>query len=210
MNLILIAPPAAGKGTQAQKITKEYHIPHISIGDLLRETADENLKAQMKAGKLVSDEIVTKLLKERLMYEDCQKGFILDGYPRNLNQAKLYDGLLKELNIEMGPIIVIEISKEEALKRMVGRCVCPKCGASYNELIDGLKPTEAGICDNCGSELIKRIDDNTETFNKRFQTYEDMTKPLIAYYDNKIHFVKSENSPDETFTKIKKILGGLK
>ena len=135
MNLVLIAPPAAGKGTQAKKIVKEYQIPHISVGDLLRDTADENLKAQMKAGKLVSDEIVTDLLKQRLSQDDCQKGFILDGYPRNLDQAKLYDNLLKELNIEMGPVIVIEITKEEAIKRIVGRSVCPKCGASYNELV---------------------------------------------------------------------------
>ena len=110
----------------------------------------------------------------------------------------------------MGPVIVIEIDKEEALKRMVGRLICPKCGSSYNELIPRLSPKEKGFCDNCGSTLIKRADDNVETFEARFQTYEAMTKPLIEYYKDKVYFVKSGSNPEETFERIKEILGGLK
>ncbi len=208
MNLILIAPPAAGKGTQAKKISKEYNIPHISTGDLLRDIEDENLKAEIKAGKLVSDELVANLLKERLMKEDCKNGFILDGYPRNLDQAKIYDNLIGELNIEMGPVIVIELDKDKAKARMVGRQICPKCGTSYNELIADLNPKVKDICDNCGSNLVKRADDNAETFEKRYQTYEEMTKPLIEYYGDKVHYVDSGISPEVTFEAIKKILGG--
>ena len=209
MNLILIAPPAAGKGTQAKKISKEYSLPHISTGDLLRDIDDENLKKEIKAGKFVSDELVTTLLKERIKKEDCKNGFILDGYPRSLKQAKLYEDLTKELNLDLGLVLVFDLPKEDAMKRMTGRQSCPKCGAVYNEFVDIIKPKVSGICDNCGESLIKREDDNIETFEKRYQTYEETTKPLIGYYESKgiVRYVKSGITPEDTFKNIKEILG---
>ena len=160
MNIVLIAPPAAGKGSQAKKINTEYKIPHISTGDLLRNIKDENILNELKSGKFVSDEFITSLLKERLNQTDCENGYVLDGYPRNLNQAKLYEELLEELNKQMGIVIFINIDKEEAIKRMVGRRTCPNCGSVFNELIETISPKQKGICDNCGSNLVKRQDDN--------------------------------------------------
>ena len=211
MNITLIAPPAAGKGTQAKKISEEYKIPHISTGDLLRNIHDEKLNGKLKTGTFVDDDTITKLLKERLSKRDCKKGYVLDGYPRNLKQAELYENLLKELNIEMGPVFVIQIEKEEAIKRMVGRQICPNCGAVYNELIETINPKQKGICDNCKTPLIKREDDNEETFKKRFETYEKITKPLINYYEGKgnLYYIKSEITPEKTFEQIKEIIGGL-
>lgn len=211
MNITLIAPPAAGKGTQAKKISKEYNIPHISTGDLLRNIHDEKLNGKLKTGTFIDDETITNLLKQRLMKEDCENGYVLDGYPRNLKQAMIYEDLLKELNKEMGPVIVIQIEKDEAIKRMVGRRSCPNCGAVYNELIENIKPKQNGICDNCHSNLIKREDDNEDTFQKRFKTYEELTMPLIEYYEGKgnIHYIQSGITPEETFEQIKQVIGGL-
>ena len=210
MNIVLIAPPAAGKGSQAKKINTEYKIPHISTGDLLRNIKDENILNELKSGKFVSDEFITSLLKERLNQTDCENGYVLDGYPRNLNQAKLYEELLEELNKQMGIVIFINIDKEEAIKRMVGRRTCPNCGSVFNELIETISPQQKGICDNCGSNLVKRQDDNEETFNKRFENYEKVTKPLIKYYEEKgnIHYVNSGLTPEDTFESIKQIIGG--
>lgn len=210
MNITLIAPPAAGKGTQAKKISKEYNIPHISTGDLLRSVHDEKLNGKLKTGTFIDDNTITDLLKERLMKEDCEKGYVLDGYPRNLNQALIYEDLLKELNKEMGLVIVIQIEKDEAIKRMVGRQTCPNCGSVYNELIENIKPKQTGICDNCQSALVKRADDNEDTFQKRFKTYEEITKPLIEYYEGKgnIHYIQSGKTPEETFEQIKQVIGG--
>jgi len=210
MNIVLIAPPAAGKGTQAKKISKEYKIPHISTGDLLRNIKDEKLLSELKSGRFVSDEFITNLLKERLNQSDCDKGYVLDGYPRNLKQAKLYEILLKELNKEMGIVIFINIDEEEAIKRMIGRRTCPNCGMVFNELIKTISPKQEGICDNCGSKLVKRQDDNEETFIKRFENYEKVTKPLIKYYEDKgnLHYADSGITPEVTFESIKKIIGG--
>ncbi len=210
MNIVLIAPPAAGKGTQAKKISKEYNIPHISTGDLLRNIQDEKLLNELKSGKFVSDELITNLLKERLSKSDCEKGYVLDGYPRNLKQAEMYEKLLKELNKDMGKIIFIGIDEEEAIKRMLGRIACPKCGAVFNDLIKTISPKQEGICDNCGSKLIRREDDTKETFIKRFENYEKVTKPLIKYYKDKglLHCADSGITPEVTFESIKKIIGG--
>ena len=137
-NIIFIAPPAAGKGTQAKLISSEYNIPHISTGDLLREEMAKNteigqsIKKDMESGNLVSDEVITLLLKNRITKSDCQEGFILDGYPRNLAQAKILNNLLEELNIEKYYVIFFNIDKETALKRTLSRIICPNCGSSYN------------------------------------------------------------------------------
>lgn len=211
MNITLIAPPAAGKGTQAKKISKEYGIPHISTGDLLRKINDENLHQNLKNGQFASDELVTNLLKERLKQADCQNGFVLDGYPRNLKQAKMYNQILKELNIPLGYIIVLDLDKEIAKKRIIGRKVCPNCGAVFNDLLEDSKPKQKDVCDNCQNILVKRDDDNEDTFETRFQIYMGQTEPIIDYYEknHQVYHVNSGINSDYTFNEIKKIVGGL-
>jgi len=215
-NIIFIAPPAAGKGTQSKLVSEQYNIPHISTGDLLREEVSKEselgvyLKQEMDKGALISDEVITELLKNRLMNDDCKNGYILDGYPRNVNQAKTYEEMLKELNKDLGVVIFLDIDKSLALKRTLSRIVCPKCGASYNLNIEELKPKKDSICDKCGNSLKVRSDDNRETFLNRFDTYIENTKDLIDYYKNKdvleIVKVTEEKSAEDIFNEIKEII----
>lgn len=190
-NIILIAPPAAGKGTQAKMLHEKYNIPHISTGKLLREEATKEtelgktIKETISKGRLVSDEIITTLLKLRLMNEDCNNGYILDGYPRNIEQAKIYEELLKSLNKDIGIVVFFDIDKDLAMKRTLSRIECPNCGTSYNLLVNELKPTLEGICNKCGSKLEQRSDDNAESFMTRFDTYMNKTLDLINYYKEK-------------------------
>ena len=161
-NIIFVAAPAAGKGTISAKVCTEYNIPHISTGDLLRnEIAASSkigmeIKSAMARGEFVSDEVITKLLKKRLEAKDCKKGFILDGYPRNISQAKTYDNILKELNYDEGLVVFLDIDRELAMKRALSRVVCSKCGLSYNLINKEYAPLKEGICDNCGSSLKTR------------------------------------------------------
>ena len=211
MNIILIAPPAAGKGTQAAKLSEYYQIPHISTGDLLRNVENEEIQKKLQTGSFIDDETITNLLKERLQKPDCNNGYILDGYPRNLNQAKIYEELLKELNKSFGVVITLDLNKEIAMKRMIGRLTCPNCGRVYNSLLEGNRPQQEGICDACHHSLTKRADDNEETFNKRYDNYEKVTKPLIEYYENKgrLYHVDSGINMETTLNQIKEIIGGL-
>jgi len=216
MNIIFIAPPAAGKGTQSKLISEEYNIAHISTGDLLRDEITkgtklgEEIKTIMKQGGLVSDDIITKLLKKKLTSRECKKGYILDGYPRNKEQAIIYDNLLNELNINLGLVIFLDIDKNLALERTISRIMCSKCGSSYNLLVEELKPKQENICDRCGSTLKVREDDNEETFLKRFDTYMEKTSDLIDYYKEKgvLHTIKinKEDSALDIFNKIKELL----
>jgi len=214
-NIIFIAPPAAGKGTQAKLVSVEYNIPHISTGDLLREEMAKSseigisIKKDMDAGNLVSDEVITTLLKNRIIKSDCKKGFILDGYPRNLAQAKIYNNLLDELNLNKGVVIFFDIDKDIALKRTLSRVVCQNCGSSYNLLIEELKPHKENICDRCNHELKTRTDDTEEVFIHRFDTYINSTKDLIEYYQNLglLHKIDVEEKSAETiFEEVKEIL----
>ena len=214
-NIIFIAPPAAGKGTQAKLVSAEYNIPHISTGDLLREEMAKgseigiSIKKDMDAGNLVSDEVITTLLKNRIIKSDCKNGFILDGYPRNLAQAKTYNNLLDELNLEKGVVIFFDIDKDIALKRTLSRVVCQNCGSSYNLLIEELKPRKENICDRCNHELKTRTDDTEEVFIHRFDTYINSTKDLIEYYQNLglLHKIDVEEKSAETiFGEVKEIL----
>lgn len=190
-NIIFIAPPAAGKGTQAKMLHEKYNIPHISTGKLLREEATKKTELGMKIketiskGALVSDEIITTLLKLRLMNEDCNNGYILDGYPRTITQAKIYEELLTSMNKEIGLVVYFDIDKDLAKKRTLSRLECTNCGASYNLLVNELKPTLEDICDKCGSKLECRSDDNEISFDIRFDTYIDKTSSLIEYYKEK-------------------------
>ena len=214
-NIIFIAPPAAGKGTISNMICSKYNIPHISTGDLLRDEIAAStkigleIKESMALGKFVSDEVITKLLKKRLANKDCRKGFILDGYPRNIHQAKIYDDLLKELECDMGTVIFLDITKEEALSRINSRMVCPKCGMSYNLSNKELSPVREGLCDNCSSKLVTRSDDTEETFIDRFDTYMRETYPLIEYYESANNLIRIEvggKTPDEIFKEVEKVI----
>ena len=214
-NIIFIAPPAAGKGTQSKLVSEEYNIPHISTGDLLREEVAKGselgikIKEDMEKGNLVSDEVITTLLKNRITSSDCKEGYILDGYPRNISQAKTYNSLLDELGYDKGVVIFFDIDRERALKRTLSRIICANCGSSYNLLVDELKPKKENICDRCGKELKTRSDDNEETFIHRFDTYINSTKELIDYYQELglLHTIEVLDKPAyEIFEEVKKVL----
>ena len=182
MNLILLGAPGAGKGTQAQVICEHLHIPTISTGNSLREAVQNGTemgkaaKSYMDSGKLVPDEVVIGIIKDRLAQEDCKDGFILDGFPRTVPQAEALD----KMGVEIDRVIDLEVSDEAILKRMSGRRVCQKCGASFH--VD-YKPSKKGeACDVCGGELIIRKDDKPETVRERLHVYHEQTEPLKGYY----------------------------
>ena len=215
-NIIFIAPPSAGKGTQSKLISEKYNLPHISTGDLLREETSKGtefgneIKAIMESGNLVSDEIITKLLENRLSQDDCNNGYILDGYPRNIEQAKIYEELLTKLNKDLGIVIFLDIPRQVALDRVLSRIVCPGCGASYNLAEESLKPKKEGICDKCGNDLKVRSDDNSETFANRFDTYLSKSQSLIDYYKEKGVLktveIPADSTALSTFSKIEEII----
>lgn len=213
-NIILIAAPSAGKGTEAKILNEEFSIPHISTGDLLRDATKKNddtakmINELISNGKFVSDEIVLNLLKDRLSMDDCLNGYILDGFPRNVEQAKAYDKILMELNKDIGLVIVMDIDKEIAKSRVVGRYICPKCGKIYN-INNELKPKSGMLCDDCNIDLIHRSDDTAETYEERYKTYVEKTQPLIEYYSDKgvLYHVNAGINMEETHNQIKKIIG---
>lgn len=213
MNIILIAPPAGGKGTQSELLCSKYNIAHISTGDLLRaevENGNTELKKIMDTGMLVSDEIIFDLIKKRISSDDTINGYLLDGFPRNLEQAKTYNEILKDLNKDIGYVIELNIDPELAAKRISGRRSCPKCGATYNIYFDGMKPINEGICNKCNSPLTKRDDDNEDTYKTRYNTYLEKTKPLIDYYKELgvLYVVDANGTPEETFKNIEDIVRG--
>jgi len=182
MKLIFVGPQASGKGTQAKIIAKKLNIAHISTGDMLR-SAEGELKKQVdetiNQGRLMPDDLMLKILQERLNKEDCKKGFILDGFPRNINQAKDLDSVTK-----VDKIIEISISDEEALKRLTGRWNCNKCGIMYN-IYTSPKPKQEGICNTCQSALTQREDDkDTESIKKRLEIYHNETEPILEHYES--------------------------
>lgn len=195
MKLILLGGPGVGKGTQAKMISKEYNIPQISTGDLLRgEVAKESelgkeLDAIMKSGNLVTDEIVLKLIKNRVLEEDCAKGFILDGFPRTINQAEELEKIT-----EINNVISFECSNEELIKRISGRRVCTDCGSIFHIYYN--KPSSEGVCDKCKGILFQRKDDNEETVKSRLEVYKEKTEPLIKFYETKGELIKiNANQP---------------
>ena len=213
MNLILLGPPGSGKGTQAQKIAEQYHIPQISTGDILRGAVKERtplgVEAQgyMDRGKLVPDEVVVGIVRERLMAPDCKKGFILDGFPRTLPQAEALDATLGEMKREIDHVISIEVDNEELLRRLTGRRTCRNCGTMYHVIFN--PPAKEGICNVCGGELYQRDDDREATIRARLQVYEDQTAPLIAYYNKKglLRPIKGVGTIEEIFQNIVKVVG---
>lgn len=213
MRLILLGPPGAGKGTQAVNIVKKYNIPHISTGDMFRknikEGTDLGIKAKeyMDKGLLVPDDLVVAIVKDRLTEDDCKEGFLLDGFPRTVNQADTLDVELKGLNYELDKVINIDVSKEELIERAVGRRVCKDCGATYHIKFNPSKVEN--ICDVCGGELIQRQDDTVETVTKRIEVYLEQTEPLIDYYEKKgiLINIDGKQDIDKVFDDIVKSLG---
>ena len=187
MHILLMGPPGAGKGTQAANLVKEFGIPHISTGDMFRAAVKEGTelglqaKACMDAGKLVPDEVTIGIVKERLAKPDCKKGFILDGFPRTVEQADALSGILKELGISLSCVLNITVPAADLIERAVGRRICKSCGATYHVKFNPSK--KVGVCDTCAGDLYQRADDSEETMKNRLSVYEAQTKPLIAYYE---------------------------
>lgn len=213
-NIIFLAPPAAGKGTLSEMLTEKYGYGHISTGDLLREEIKnkteigKQAESLMKEGKFVSDDVIVKLISNRITKDDCKNGYILDGFPRTKIQAEKYDELLESLGKDLGIVIYIDIDKDMAIKRACSRITCPKCGRIYNKYSVEMKPKTEGICDDCGEVLTQRADDNEETFTKRFEEYINKTMPLYDYYKNKgvLRVIKAYESKYDTFDEAIKVL----
>ncbi len=181
-----MGPPGAGKGTQAEVLTEKLKIPHISTGDMFRKAIKDGTelgkkaKEYMDAGKLVPDEVTVGIVKERLGESDCGQGFLLDGFPRTVNQAEALDEILKQLRIKLDAVINIEVPREKLLDRLTGRRICKDCGATYHVTFN--QPQEANNCDVCGGELYQRSDDTAETVANRLDVYAKQTQPLIEFY----------------------------
>lgn len=187
MRILILGAPGVGKGTQATFIKEEFNIPHISTGDIFRENlrneTELGLKAKsyMNEGKLVPDDLTIELVKDRLSWEDAKNGFLLDGFPRNLNQAESLTKFLDEAGVRLDSVVDIETDKDALVKRICGRRMCKDCGASFH--VEFNPPKQEGVCAHCGGELYTRDDDNEETVLKRIGVYEKETSPLIEYYD---------------------------
>ena len=186
MHILLMGPPGAGKGTQAAELVKEFNIPHISTGDMFRAAMKEGTemgklaKSYIDAGNLVPDSVTVGIVRDRLAQDDCKKGFILDGFPRTVEQADALDGILKDLGLSLKRVLNINVPAADLVERAVGRRICKKCGATYHVKFN--PSNKEGVCDECGGELFQRADDTAETMTNRLSVYEASTKPLIDYY----------------------------
>jgi adenylate kinase len=213
-NVIFLAVQGAGKGTFAKLLKSKYNYAHISTGDILRERAavgDElgnKIKELIDNGIFVPNDIIYEAIEYRITQEDCKNGFILDGFPRNLEQAEGYDQILTKLGIDLGVVINLTIPEEILKNRILGRRTCRDCGAIYNITNEEVKPKVEGICDKCGGELYQRDDDNEESMNTRVKTYFEVTAPIIDYYKEKgvLKTVDSSREIELTFEEIEKIL----
>lgn len=213
MNLILIAPPAAGKGTLASMLTSKYGLVSISAGELLRGVdptteLGKQIREIQSRRELVSDTITNQLMKERLMKDDVKNGFILDGYPRHMPQVEAVEKISEELNLKIDYAVLLNVDYETALKRTLGREICPKCKKTYNRLTGVNVPLKEGICDDCGVELTTRNDDNEETFKKGFSMFIENCTPVIEYYRNKGILIElnANGSADDTMKEFENII----
>lgn len=198
MYILLMGPPGAGKGTQAERLIEKYGIPQISTGDMFRAAVKEETplgleaKKYMDKGQLVPDAVTIGIVRERLSKDDCKNGFILDGFPRTTAQAVSLDAILKDLDIRLDGVINISVPNEELIRRTTGRLICRACGATYHTV--SKPPKQAGVCDKCGGELYQRDDDKEETVTKRLEVYAAQTKPLIDYYKNTNVYVEVDGT----------------
>jgi len=215
MNLVLMGLPGAGKGTQAEKIVDQYGIPHISTGDMFRAAIKEGTelgkkaKAFMDEGALVPDEVTIGIVRERLSKDDCNKGFLLDGFPRTVPQAEALENMLEGLNKKIDYVINIDVDKEILMERLTGRRICKECGATYHLVFN--PPANEGKCDRCGGELYQRADDNAETVQNRLEVNLKQSKPLLDFYNDKgyLQNINGQRDISEVFRDIEKLLGGL-
>ncbi|MEW6686908.1 MAG: adenylate kinase [Candidatus Edwardsbacteria bacterium] len=212
MQIVLLGPPGAGKGTQAIQFSKKFSIPHISTGDILRHAVQEQnelgqaVKEIMERGKLVPDEIMSQLIEKRLQKEDTEKGFILDGFPRTINQAKKLDEILAKHNTKIECVFYIEVKEKKLFQRLSSRLVCESCKTLYN--LKTNPPRKKGRCDRCGGRLIIRHDDKIETIIERLRIYRKQNKPLLRFYQKKgiVLPINGELSPQEVFAQMMAIV----
>lgn len=208
MRLILMGPPGAGKGTQAEMLTKHYKIPHISTGDMFRAAIKEGTPLGIKAksyldtGALVPDEVTIGIVAERLAQADCSNGFLLDGFPRTAAQADALTKILSDLNMGLDGVVNIELDDDILLERLTGRRVCRQCSATYHVIFK--PPRDDDKCDICGGELYQRSDDTLETSQNRLKVYNDQTEPLIAYYSEQglLRRIQGDQEIEEVFQDI--------
>jgi adenylate kinase len=205
--------PGAGKGTQAEKLVELYQIPHISTGDMFRKAQKEGTELGLKAksymdqGQLVPDEVTVGIVKERLAEDDCKGGFLLDGFPRTVQQADALDGILVELDLALDRVVNIEVDKAFLVDRLTGRRVCRACGATFH--VTNKAPKVEGVCDKCGGELYQRNDDKVETVSNRLDVYAAQTAPLIEYYQSKgiMSSIDGSKSMEDVLADIRTALG---
>ncbi|CAM3087150.1 adenylate kinase [Paenibacillus sediminis] len=189
MNILFMGPPGAGKGTQAEVIVKEFGIPHISTGDAFRLAIKQGTPIGLKAkeymdqGLLVPDDVTIGIVEERLKQPDCEKGFLLDGFPRTLSQAEALDNILSSMNRKLDHVINLKVDRNRLLARLTGRRICKNCGSTYHVIFN--PPKEDGVCDKCGGELYQRSDDNEESVGTRLDEYLNKTAPLLTFYEGK-------------------------
>ena len=213
MKIIMLGAPGAGKGTQAKKIAEKYGVPHISTGDIFRANIKAGTELGMKAkgymdqGLLVPDEVTIGMLLDRIHQDDCEKGYVLDGFPRTIPQAESLTKALAEMGEAIDFAIDVDVPDENIISRMSGRRACLKCGATYHTQF--APPAKEGVCDACGSELVLRDDDKPETVKNRLKVYHEQTQPLIDYYKEKgvLHTVDGTQTMEAVFQSITKILG---
>jgi len=212
MNLILLGPPGAGKGTQAQRMVDRYHIPQISTGDILRAAVKNKTPLGVKAksfmdqGKLVPDELVIEIIEERLKAADCHPGFILDGFPRTIAQAEVLQPILSKMGRSIDHVVNIEVEDEELVRRLTGRRTCKNCGAMFHIVFHA--PKREGVCDRCGGTLYQREDDKEETIRTRLKEYQKQTAPLIQYYQRKktLRSIQGVGGQEQIFERIVRLL----
>lgn len=211
-----MGPAGAGKGTMSDLILKEYDIPHISTGDMLRDNVRNNTelgnlaKSYMDAGNLVPDDVIIAMVEKRLQEDDCQKGYLLDGFPRTLVQAEAFEKIENKIGKPVECVIALEVGFDTLVERITGRRICPKCGAIYH--IHNKPSKVEGICDVCGSELTQRKDDTVEQLTVRMDGYEKSTKPVIYFYDKRgiVSYIDASQETAAVFEKVKEALSKLK
>ena len=215
-NIIFIAPPASGKGTMSELLIEKYGYTHISTGDILRERAavgDElgnTIKNMIDNGQFVPNDIIFEAVEYKITQPECANGYILDGFPRNIEQAEGYDKILEKLNKDSGVVLNMTIPEDLLVKRIIGRRMCKDCGSIYNIYSEQLKPNKEGICNKCGGELYQRADDNEEAMKTRVETYYKVTAPIIDYYKEKgILYEVDSTDAEETLKAVEDILNSL-
>lgn len=216
MKIVFMGPPGAGKGTQAEKIVENYQIPHISTGDMFRKAIKDQTELGMEAkrymdqGALVPDHVTIGIVKDRLSESDCKSGFLLDGFPRTVDQAKALDEILTSLDSKIDYVINIDVDLDILKERLTGRRICRSCGATYHMIFN--PPKNADVCDKCGGELYQRKDDNEETVGNRLNVYVSQTKPLLDYYSlaGNLVNINGQQSIDLVFEEIREVLGDRK